>query len=152
MDDERRGDFEAALEAAAAHAAGAVSTPPPPRAPTSPPTGGIPTRALLEQELFSDRIETGTAPPPEVTLSPQQLAHEGRAALKEGRFHDARVKLAEAIRLDPRDRYLRAAFHLASGYEARQQGREAEAADHFETARVFDKAGDEAIRELRRRR
>jgi uncharacterized protein (TIGR02266 family) len=153
MEDDRRQDFEAALQHAAAHAAGAVpASPPPPRAATKPPVGGTPARPLLEQDLFSDRIETGAAPPPDVTLSPTQLAAEGRAALREGRFRDARAKLAEAIRLDPRDRYLRAAFHLASGYDARQEGRAAEAIDHFETALVFDKACDEAIRELRRTR
>jgi uncharacterized protein (TIGR02266 family) len=149
MDDERRAQFEVLLQEAAAFAAGFA----PARAAPPRPEGSsraIPTRRLLEEDLFSERVEAGPdAAPPDVTLSTARLAAEGRGALKAGRYRDARAKLAEAIRLDPRDRFLRAAFHLASGHDERAQGHDAEALEHFQTALVFDKACEEAIRELR---
>jgi uncharacterized protein (TIGR02266 family) len=150
MDDERRAQFEVLLQEAASFAAGFAPARP---APTPRPEGSaraIPTRRLLEEDLFTDRVEVPTeTAPPDVTLSTARLAAEGRAALKTGRYRDARAKLAEAIRLDPRDRFLRAAFHLASGHDERAEGRDAEALEHFHTALVFDKACEEAIRELR---
>jgi uncharacterized protein (TIGR02266 family) len=147
MDADRRAQFEVLLQEAASFAAGfAPAGPAPQRIEGS--SRAVPTRRLLEEDLFSEPVSTGAAPP-EVTLSTAHLAAEGRAALKAGRYRDARAKLAEAIRLDPRDRFLRAAFHLASGYDERTQGRDAEALEHFQTALVFDKACEEAIRELR---
>jgi tetratricopeptide (TPR) repeat protein len=131
-----------------AHPAAEPPAPRPPARVSAPP---LPARPLLENELF-DEDTMGEAPiPPEMhqLADDGAYARDGREALQAGRYGEARELLARALDTDPRDRYLRAIYHLAAGYEAKEAGLGEEARKHFETVLLFDKQCREAIQELR---
>jgi uncharacterized protein (TIGR02266 family) len=74
---------------------------------------------------------------------------EARALLAARQFTESRMKFAAAVRASTRDPALRAGFHLAAAYEAKEQGRLDDAHEHFQRVLLFDKDCREAIRELR---
>ncbi|MBI4512366.1 MAG: hypothetical protein HY698_22230 [Deltaproteobacteria bacterium] len=96
-------------------------------------------------------MDLGPAERPKTLLpvSDLMVASQGLEALKAGRYVEARDKLARALQEMPRDPYLRAAYHLALGYEAKFAGRADEARKNFEKVLEYDKYCEEAIRELR---
>lgn len=67
------------------------------------------------------------------------LAAAGREQIQAGAFAAAREDLARALRAHPRNRQLRALYHVASGFEMRERGRTSEAQLHLETALRHDK-------------
>jgi hypothetical protein len=109
-------------------------------------------------------VPTGARPPsgghPPVPTSPPQSAAEppaappvlsadaGRAALAEGRFREACELFAAVLRVEPRNRQLRALYHVASGLELRQKGDGVRAQIMFETALAHDRECVEARRAL----
>jgi len=72
----------------------------------------------------------------------------GRAALVEGRYRDACEAFAGFLRRDPRNRQVRALYHVASGLDLRAKGEGVKARLQFETALAHDKDCDEARRAL----
>jgi uncharacterized protein (TIGR02266 family) len=108
----------------------------------------MPARPLLENELFSQNVDLPEGTPVE-RLSREELAAEARAALVAGRYAEAREKFAGALDVAHEDPPLRAAFHLASGYEAKQAGRLELAQQHFLRVLSYDERCEEAIVELR---
>lgn len=109
---------------------------------------GTPGSTLHLDELFSRPIAVHE--PGELDRPAQEdLIAEARALLAARQFTDSRVKFAAAVRGNTRDRSLRAGFHLAAAYEAKEQGRLDDAHEHFERVLIFDKDCREAIRELR---
>jgi uncharacterized protein (TIGR02266 family) len=108
----------------------------------------LPARPLLEDELFSQPMDLPQGTSVE-RLSREELAAEARAALVAGRYGEAREKFAGAIEVEKEDTTLRAAFHLAAAYEAKQAGRIELAHEHFERVLQYDQRCEEAIVELR---
>lgn len=100
--------------------------------------GPLTAEALFgDMQLGADGSGTRTLPPPApVTLDE---ADKGRAALEAGRWDEARALFAAALRADPRNREVRALYHVASGLELRARGQAAEAVLQFETALVHDR-------------
>jgi uncharacterized protein (TIGR02266 family) len=145
----------AAVPSARPAAASAVPAARAPVAPAKHARSTPPVRAskpLSADELFDDdTLGASDEPPPAELdeLSHKQLARDGRDALKQGRFAEARELLQKSLDADPRDRYIRATYHLAAGYEARAAGRDEDAKKQFETVLLFDKQCEEAIQELR---
>ena len=82
---------------------------------------------------------------PPVANTPEGHA---RAALVRGNWSEAREFLLEALGGDPRNRPLRALFHVASGMQLKEHGRATEARLHFETALAHDAACVEAVRAM----
>jgi uncharacterized protein (TIGR02266 family) len=105
---------------------------------------GTPGSTLSLAELFA-RPRTV----PEGESDRHDLVAEARALLAARQFSEARAKFAAAVRDNTRDPSLRAGFHLAAAYEAREQGRHDDAHEHFERVLIYDKDCREAIRELR---
>lgn len=129
--------------------------PPVHRAPPAPPvaeaaTTARPARPLLAEDLL-DGLDIGPAERPATlhNLTDMVAAIEGQEALQAGRYTEAKVKLTLALKTAPRDTELRAAFHLACGFEAKTSGRADEARQQFEKVLQYDKFCEEAIRELR---
>ena len=105
------------------------------------------TRALAENELFGDlpgvdptnvgkRSLLPAETPPSKILS--DLVHAGEEALDDKRWPEAKAKLGEAQKIDPRHRGIKALYHVACGFELRAQGKGSEAMLHFETALAHD--------------
>jgi hypothetical protein len=99
-------------------------------------------------DVFAPKARDASTPPPIATQG--QAETEGRDALANGRWEEAREKLAEALRGDPRNRKLRALYHVASGMEMRVRGKDTEAQIHFETALRHDRECAEARRALQK--
>ena len=72
----------------------------------------------------------------------------GRAALTEGRFREACEAFAAVLRAEPRNRQVRALYHVASGMELRQKGDGVKARLMFETALAHDRECVEAQQAL----
>jgi hypothetical protein len=113
----------------------------------APPT--IPPRSAPPSE------ETAATPPPEVTPMPSAEASVdvptvdvGRSALAEGRYRDACEAFAAILRAEPRNRQVRALYHVASGMELRQKGDGVKARLMFETALAHDRECVEAQQAL----
>ncbi len=107
-----------------------------------------PGSSLRLEDLFSRPVAINE--PGEIErLSHDELCAEARELLSQKRYADARDKFAQAMRSSPRDLSLRAGFHLAAAYEAKEDGRSDEAHEHFERVLIFDKNCRAAIRELR---
>ena len=111
----------------------------------------------LASELFGDMPATEVhqqlpfdAHVPASTESVLSLANAGRAAMAAGRFDEARTNFAAALRLDGRNRPVRALYHVASGMVLRQKGQSAEAQTQFETALGHDPQCADALRALGR--
>lgn len=74
------------------------------------------------------------------------------ALVRTGRFEEARERVAAALHFDPRDRRMRALYHVISGRELMATGEETAAATQFEAALAHDRSCREArdaIEELR---
>ncbi len=84
--------------------------------------------------------DPGAAPPEAIA----DQVDAGRRALAAGQWNEARERFAAALRLDPRNRPVRALYHVANGLELRARGQAAEATLQFETALVHDRTCDEA--------
>lgn len=96
----------------------------------------------------SDMLEvTGETRTTEVTEESGPMA-SAREALLGGQWSAAREYLVEALGGDPRNRGLRALFHVASGMQLREHGRVTESRLHFETALAHDADCVEAQRAL----
>jgi len=65
-----------------------------------------------------------------------------------GDFPRARTRLRYAVDAAPKNRLVRAAYHVAAGCEAAAAGKHGEAHKHFESALVFDDTCEEALRAL----
>jgi Tfp pilus assembly protein PilF len=94
-------------------------------------------------DAFDSIVPAGT----EQALS---LANAGRAAFAAGQYELARGHFAAALKVDPRNRPVRALYHVASGFVMRARGQDAEAQLQFETALGHDPACHEAQRALGR--
>ncbi len=124
--------------------------------------------APAPSEPGADTIETAAPPPPappqpppgppELTPLPAALplppdapaptVELGREAMAEGRFRDACQTFAAILRAEPRNRQVRALYHVASGLELRAKGEGANALLQFETALAHDRECEEAKRAL----
>jgi curved DNA-binding protein CbpA len=74
------------------------------------------------------------------------------ALVRTGKFEEARERVAAALHFDPRDRRMRALYHVISGRELMAAGEETAAATQFEAALAHDRncrEAREAIEELR---
>lgn len=124
---------------------------PAPRPPVPQPVSQQPSRPLpvrsLSDDLFNSVAQEVPEAPPAVGLI--SAAREGHEALAERRYTDARQIFASSLDTNPRDRRLRAAYHLAAGLEARQAGNHDAATKHLETVLMFDKQCAEAVAALR---
>jgi hypothetical protein len=72
----------------------------------------------------------------------------GQLAFGQERWADAREHFAAALRANPRNRSIRALYHVASGMELRARGEGAKATLQFETALAHDRECEEARRAL----
>src|SRR5262249_41683315 len=113
---------------------------------------------LTAQDLFDD-ISSQQTPvasaeaAPEAARRPQAssrpAAEEGFDLFAQNRYGEARTKLAEALRRDPRNRKMRVTYHLAVGFDLRSQGRDDDARKQFESVLVLDPENAEAVAALR---
>jgi hypothetical protein len=74
------------------------------------------------------------------------------ALVRAGKFEEARERVAAALHYDPRDRRMRALYHVISGRELMARGEETAAATQFEAALAHDRTcreASEALEELR---
>jgi len=72
----------------------------------------------------------------------------GRAALASGQWREAAEKFADALRIDPRNRPVRALYHVANGMDLRARGDGVKATTQFEIALQHDRECEEARRAL----
>jgi tetratricopeptide (TPR) repeat protein len=128
---------------AARTAEGTPAPPAPPQDLASELFGDLPAAAAEQALPFDAHVPAST----ESVLS---LANAGRAAMMNGSFEEARSSFAAALRLDGRNRTVRALYHVASGMLLRQRGQSAEAQTQFETALGHDPACADALRALGR--
>jgi hypothetical protein len=131
-------------EAAAKEQAPATAAPPePPSAAAAAEAAPGPSEAPAAGDLTplpAPLPQPPDAPPPTVAL--------GREALSDGRWRDACQTFAAILRAEPRNRHVRALYHVASGMELRAKGEGANARLQFETALAHDKECEEAQRAL----
>ena len=109
---------------------------------------------LDAQELFGDLAPTPPPQPVPHMIAPARpagtgAAEEGLALLAQRRFGEARTRLAEALRREPRNRAIRISYHLCVGYDLRSQGRDDDARKQFESVLVLDPQNSEAVAALR---
>jgi hypothetical protein len=109
----------------------------PPQTP-APPPGPSPAAA---------KSPTG-APAAATKADTAAIVEQGRVALNGGRWAEARERFAAALKIDPRNRPVRALYHVASGHELRARGQDAQATLQFETALAHDRECEEARRAL----
>lgn len=82
----------------------------------------------------------------------RQGINELLTLVRTGKFEEARERVAAALHFDPRDRRMRALYHVISGRELMAAGEETAAATQFEAALAHDRScreAREAIEELR---
>jgi hypothetical protein len=77
-----------------------------------------------------------------------QLEASGRAALGESRWRDACEAFAAFLRLEPKNRAVRALYHVANGMDLRAKGEGVKARLQFETALAHDRDCEPARRAL----
>jgi hypothetical protein len=77
-----------------------------------------------------------------------QLEASGRAALAESRWRDACEAFAAFLRLEPKNRSVRALYHVANGMDLRAKGEGVKARLQFETALAHDRDCEPARRAL----
>jgi hypothetical protein len=119
-----------------------------PDAPSEAAQGeAVPEAPLTAESLFGDIELAAEMSGPVVSVAADPCT-EGKRALEEGRWEDAKSLFATALRQEPRNRSLRALYHVASGMELRAHGRAAEATLQFETALVHDQECHEAQRAM----
>jgi hypothetical protein len=122
--------------------------------PTVPPKA-LPTEAAVTLPMKVDPppasepepSATGTTPPAATPVT-QGFVDGGREHLAAGRFKEACEAFAAALRADPRNRSVRALYHVASGMDLRARGEGAKATLQFETALAHDRGCEEARRAL----
>jgi hypothetical protein len=114
--------------------------------------------SLTASQLFDDITPSpvstsGPGPEPFAAQAARgsgvSAADEGMALLKARRFGEARTKLAEALRRDPRNRVVRVSYHLCVGHDLAAQGRADDARKQFESALVLDPQNADAVAALR---
>jgi tetratricopeptide (TPR) repeat protein len=118
-------------------------------------TTSVRMKALSAEELFDD---PRTTPPPmappaampvtAAAVDGAQIAAAARDALDGGDYRAAAELYAQALRADPKNRALRALYHVAYGQALKQAGDGARAHIQFETALVHDRDCEEAKRAL----
>ena len=92
------------------------------------------------------------APAPSVAAAPDStttILRAAQAALRQADYDQACAHLDRAIDADPNDNYIRAAYHVAAGHQARRQGKADESRQNFEAALLFDEECAEALAQLR---
>jgi hypothetical protein len=128
--------------------------PAPPPAVTGP--ASLAARAQ-EVAVLPDPPPAATAPPPppaaeassSAIADPRaELEEAGRAALLDGRYREACEAFAAVLRLDPKNRQLRALYHVANGLDLRAKGEGVKARLQFETALAHDRDCEPARRAL----
>lgn len=112
-----------------------------------------------EERSFDSARMTATPPrggrsvPEHVDDQPSRQGISDLLALvRTGKFEEARERVAAALHFDPRDRRMRALYHVISGRELMAAGEETAAATQFEAALAHDRncrEAREAIEELR---
>lgn len=120
-------------------------------------------RKLSESGLFDDvsMPEDGAGatradrPPTEDGVSAKlaQLEESARKAIADKDYEKAREDLAEVLHTDPRNRVMRALYHVASGYAALERKQTGLATSQFEAAIAHDPdcaPAKDAIEELRK--
>ncbi len=106
---------------------------------------------LSPDKLFGD-LDLGSNPAmklpadgePEPELSAEELEASCRKLLAEQDFEAARTSLAEALRKDPRNRRMRALYHVASGRVLQSNDESVQATAQFEAALAHDRDCEEA--------
>ena len=114
---------------------------------------------LTAKDLFDDISQPLPVQPPAAVIEPaggKRAAAGARPAAEEGldlynkkHYAEARNKLAEALRRDPRNRVLRVTYHLSVGMDLKSQGRDDDARKQFESVLVLDPENADAISALR---
>jgi tetratricopeptide (TPR) repeat protein len=121
-------------------------------------TTSVRMKALSAEDLFGDAgrptpppvsppgapFAPAVAPPP---VTNTQVA-AARVALDGGQFREASELFAHALRADPRNRQLRALYHVAYGLDLKGRGEGVKARLQFETALAHDRECEEAKRAL----
>jgi hypothetical protein len=115
-----------------------------------PPTGPAALAARASQVVLSATIDDKPAgeasKPGEDQRAP--LETQGRAALAESRWRDACEAFAAFLRLEPKNRSVRALYHVANGMDLRAKGEGVKARLQFETALAHDRDCEPARRAL----
>jgi hypothetical protein len=156
----------------AAPVAAAVAPPTRPAPAPAPQVGFNPPQSdfaptpskLTASDLFGDLGGSGSVPTPGAAspaapagapsaTMPRKgnnaAAEEGLALYRNKQYAQARNKLAEALRRDPRNRVIRVTYHLAAGFDLKSQNREDDARKQFESALVLDPDNAEAVAGMR---
>jgi Tfp pilus assembly protein PilF len=109
---------------------------------------------LTAESLFGD-IDLGSrpdialpAPPPAADDDADAVAADCCDLLERRDFQAAQERLAEALRQDPRNRALRALYHVASGRLLLDRGDAVQATAQFEAALAHDRDCEQAQRAL----
>lgn len=111
---------------------------------------------LSADSLFGD-IDLGSRPDMKMPVAAEatdadELSADCCDLLERGEYKLAQAKLAEALRVQPRNRSLRALYHVASGRALLDKGEPVQATAQFEAALAHDRdceAAKAAIEELR---
>ena len=138
----------------------AAAQPEEPAAPTAPfePEFAPTPRSLSSEDLFGGLAgPAGRAAAPPAPTAPaaarpaatRSAGEEGLELYRAQQYGDARTRLAEALRRDPRNRPYRVAHHLSIGFELRAQNREQEARRQFESVLFLDPENADALAALR---
>ena len=106
---------------------------------------------LSADSLFGDidlgsnpAIKVPTEAEPEAALSGANVEQECRSMLAHGHFEQAREGLAAALRKEPRNRRLRALYHVANGRVLQSKDEAVQATAQFEAALAHDRECAEA--------
>ncbi len=113
-------------------------------------------KLLSADSLFGD-IDLGSRPDMKIPVAPEtvdasELGADCCDLLDRGEYKLAQAKLAEAPRVEPRNRSLRALYHVASGRALLDKGEAVQATAQFEAALAHDRdceAAKTAIEDLR---
>jgi hypothetical protein len=121
-------------------------------------TTSVRMKALSAEDLFGDAGRPTPPPmvPPGAPLAPapdpapaaNAQTAAARTALDGGQFREASELFAQALRADPRNRQLRALYHVAYGLDLKGRGEGVKARLQFETALAHDRECEEAKRAL----
>jgi tetratricopeptide (TPR) repeat protein len=134
-----------------------AATPVPAAGSAGQPPASPARESLLEENLFGD-LQAETKSPtleldsqPAIRL-PDADAREAQAReyIRESRYDEACEILAELLKLDPRNRPLRALYHVTHGLSLARDGKPVDARTQLEAALVHDPECAEARAELKK--
>jgi tetratricopeptide (TPR) repeat protein len=116
-------------------------------------TTSVRMKALTAEDLFQAEEEKEKPAAPKAADGEKPLAQtsyveEGQTLLTAGRHREACERFAAALRVDPRNRVVRALYHVANGLDLRGRGEGTKAQEQLELALKHDPQCEEARRAL----